>query len=96
MPAHPDVADGLRALNDQGYRLVTLTNSPPNPNAPTPLEHAGLAGYFERQFSVDPSRMYKPSLRLYEDVAAALGVAPSACLMTWATRRLPLTSWNAT
>jgi 2-haloacid dehalogenase len=81
MPAHPDVAAGLRALTDQGYRLVTLTNSPPNTNAPTPLEHAGLAGYFERQFSVDPSRVYKPSLRLYADVAAELRVATSACMM---------------
>jgi 2-haloacid dehalogenase len=81
MPAHPDVADGLRALSDQGYRLVTLTNSPLNPNGSTPLEHAGLSGYFERQFSVDPSRLYKPSLRLYEDVAAELGVASSACMM---------------
>ena len=80
MPAHPDVADGLRELSDQGYRLVTLTNSPPNPNGSTPLEHAGLSGYFERQFSVDPSRVYKPSLRLYR-VAAELGVAPSACMM---------------
>jgi 2-haloacid dehalogenase len=79
MPAHPDVADGLRALSDQGYRLVTLTNSPPN--GATPLEHAGLAGYFERQFSVDPSRVYKPSLRLYEDLARELGVASSACMM---------------
>ena len=81
MPAHPDVGDGLRALSDQGYRLVTLTNSPPNPNGSTPLEHAGLADHFERQFSVDPSRIYKPSVRLYEDVAAELGVAPSACMM---------------
>ena len=81
MPAHPDVADGLRALSDQGYRLVTLTNSPPNPNGPTPLEHAGLAGYFERQFSVDTSRVFKPSSQLYTGVAEELEVAPSECMM---------------
>ena len=34
MPAHPDVADGLKALSAQGYRLVTLTNSPPKPGVP--------------------------------------------------------------
>jgi 2-haloacid dehalogenase len=28
MPAHPDVEDGLTALRDNGFRLVTLTNSP--------------------------------------------------------------------
>ena len=34
MPAHPDVADGLATLRGSGYRLVTLTNSPPNPGVP--------------------------------------------------------------
>ena len=41
MPAHPDVADGLATLSARGYRLVTLTNSPPNPGVPTPLRPAG-------------------------------------------------------
>ncbi len=36
------------ALRDNGFRLVTLTNSPPDPDGPTPLENAGLAGLFER------------------------------------------------
>ena len=31
MPAHPDVEDGLRELKRAGFRLVTLTNSPPDP-----------------------------------------------------------------
>ena len=30
MPAHPDAADGLSSLRDNGFRLVTLTNSPPS------------------------------------------------------------------
>ena len=81
MPAHPDVADGLAALRAQGYRLVTLTNSPPNPGVPTPLEHAGLGHHFERQFSVDTWRVFKPARQLYIGVADELGVAPSACMM---------------
>jgi 2-haloacid dehalogenase len=81
MPAHPDVADGLRRLKDKGYRLVTLTNSPPVADGATPLEHAGLAGHFERQFSVDSWRAFKPAPQLYTGVAAELGVAPSACMM---------------
>ena len=81
MPAHRDVADGLKALNAQGYRLVTLTNSPPKPGVPTPLEHAGLAGFFEQQFSVDSWRVFKPSRQLYTGVAEQLGVAPSDCMM---------------
>lgn len=81
MPAHPDVAGGLKALSAQGYRLVTLTNSPPRTGAPTPLESAGLAGFFEKQFSVDTWRVFKPSRLLYTGVAEQLGVAPSDCMM---------------
>src|SRR6202008_3998189 len=53
MPALPDVEGGLTALRDNGFRLVTLTNSPPNPAGPSPLEHAGLGHLFERQLSVE-------------------------------------------
>ena len=81
MPAHPDVAEGLAALRAQGYRLVTLTNSPPRSGAATPLENAGLADFFETQFSVDAWRVFKPARRLYTGVAEQLGVAPSDCMM---------------
>ena len=81
MPAHPDVADGLAALRAQGYRLVTLTNSPPKPGLPTPLENAGLSDFFEKQFSVDAWRVFKPARQLYTGVAEQLGVAPSDCMM---------------
>jgi 2-haloacid dehalogenase len=81
MPAHPDVEEGLRELNRAGFRLVTLTNSPPNPGGKTPLERAGLAGYFERQFSVDAARAFKPSPLVYRMVAEELGVSPSDCCM---------------
>ena len=81
MPAHPDVEDGLTKLRDNGFRLVTLTNSPPNPNGPTPLEHAGLGRFFERQFSVDTCRIYKPAQAVYRHVCQELTVAPSECMM---------------
>ncbi|MEW5811712.1 MAG: haloacid dehalogenase type II [Actinomycetota bacterium] len=81
MPAHPDVEDGLAQLRDRGYRLVTLTNSPPVSGAPTPLEKAGLSGYVERQFSVDTFATFKPATALYVDVAAQLDVAPQDCMM---------------
>jgi 2-haloacid dehalogenase len=81
MPAHPDVADGLTALRDNGFRLATLTNSPPNPNGPTPLEQAGLAGFFERQFSVDARRAYKPARAVYRYACDELKVAPTECMM---------------
>jgi 2-haloacid dehalogenase len=81
MPAHPDVAEGLTALRDHGFRLVTLTNSPPNPTGPSPLESAGLGNFFERQFSVDGCRTYKPARDVYDHVCRELQVAPAQCMM---------------
>ncbi|WP_343574441.1 haloacid dehalogenase type II [Mycobacterium sp.] len=81
MPAHPDVADGLTALRDNGFRLVTLTNSPPNPFGPSPIEHAGLGHLFERQFSVDACRAFKPAPAPYLYVCEQLAVAPTDCMM---------------
>jgi 2-haloacid dehalogenase len=81
MPAHLDVRPGLDALRDAGYRLVALTNSPPSPDGPTPLEHAGLGGYFERQFSVDSCRTFKPDPVVYRYVCAEVGVDPGRALM---------------
>jgi len=81
MPAHPDVADGLTTLRDTGFRLVTLTNSPPNPNGPSPLENAGLGGFFERQLSVDARRTFKPAAAVYHYVCEELGVEPGECMM---------------
>lgn len=81
MPAHPDAAEGLTALRDNGFRLVTLTNSPPNPNGPTALQHSGLAGFFEHQLSVDARGAFKPSPEVYRYVCQTLGVAPADCMM---------------
>jgi 2-haloacid dehalogenase len=81
MPAHPDVVEGLKRLKDAGFRMATLTNSPPTPHGKTPLEHAGLAGFFERQFSVETARAYKPAQVLYRMVAQELEVPPSACCL---------------
>lgn len=81
MPAHPDVEEGLRRLKDAGFRMVTLTNSPPNPQGKSPLEQAGLASFFERQFTIDRVRAYKPAPQVYHMVAQGLAVPPSSCLM---------------
>lgn len=81
MPAHPDVLAGLNTLREHGYRLATLTNSPPNPHGATPLEHAGLSTMFERQLSVDTRQAFKPSVEVYHYAAAELGLAPAQCMM---------------
>jgi 2-haloacid dehalogenase len=73
MPAHSDVVPALTRLRDAGFRLVTLTNSA-IASSPTPLELAGIAGFFERSFSVEAVREFKPAPKTYRLVAQEMGV----------------------
>jgi 2-haloacid dehalogenase len=82
MSAHPDVVSGLTLLREQGFRLVTLTNSPPTPGAEQPLERAGLKEFFgTRQYNIEACRAYKPATAVYHYVAQEEGVPPSSCMM---------------
>ncbi|OBH05837.1 haloacid dehalogenase type II [Mycobacterium sp. E1747] len=81
MPAHPDAAEGLARLKDNGFRLITLTNSPPNPDGPTALQSSGLAEFFEHQLSVDACHAFKPSPAVYRYACETLEVAPADCMM---------------
>ena len=80
MPALPDVIPALERLRSAGFRLVTLTNSAPG-GSPTTLERAGIAGYFERSFSVDDVRKFKPAPETYQLVAEKLSVGMSDMCM---------------
>src|ERR1700744_907680 len=60
MPAPPDVPAGLKQLREPGFRLVTLTNSPPDAQVKQ-LKAAGIDGAFDRLFSIDRVRRYKPA-----------------------------------
>jgi 2-haloacid dehalogenase len=80
MPAHPDVPAGLKQLKDAGFRLVTCTNSPPDPQT-SPLKHAGIDGWFEKSLSIDRVRRFKPAPQVYHMVAEELNVPPSAICM---------------
>ena len=73
LPAHPDVVPGLEKLKSAGFRLFTLTNSPPQV-VEAQLNHSGLAEYFEKSFSVDTVRMFKPAAQVYQMAARELGV----------------------
>ena len=63
-------------LRQAGFRLVTLTNSPPAV-VEQQLANAGLTDFFERAFSVDAVRRFKPAAEPYLFVASALDVAPA-------------------
>jgi 2-haloacid dehalogenase len=80
LPPHPDVPDSLRQLKAAGYRLVTLTDSPAIPGQ-GPLQGAGLADLFERQFTAETVRRYKPARETYQMVANTLGTEVSELCM---------------
>jgi 2-haloacid dehalogenase len=81
MPAHADAAEGLRQLQAAGFRMATLTNSPPMRGSRTALESAGLDRFFERQFNIEVVGAYKPTCAVYDMVARELGVSTDACCM---------------
>jgi len=60
-------------MRDSGLRLVTLTNSAPAA-VQQQLANAGLTAFFERSFSVDAVRRFKPAAEPYQSVADSLGL----------------------
>jgi len=77
LPPHPEVPDSLAQLKAAGFRLVTLTNSPPAALA-AQMANANLQHYFERNFSVDSVRKFKPAPEPYRMVARELGTDTTA------------------
>jgi 2-haloacid dehalogenase len=73
LPPHPEVRDGLQMMRDAGLRLVALTNSAPAV-VEEQLASSGLAPFFERSFSVDAVRRFKPAPEAYRLVADVLAV----------------------
>jgi 2-haloacid dehalogenase len=73
LPAHPDVVPGLERLKEAGFRLFTLTNSPPQV-VEAQLENSDLSRYFEQSFSVEAVKKFKPAAEVYRMAAGALGV----------------------
>lgn len=73
LPPHSDVVAALSELRDAGVRMATLTNSSMQMQAQQ-LENAGLSGFFERQFSVEAVKLFKPAPQTYQYAAAQLGV----------------------
>jgi 2-haloacid dehalogenase len=80
MPAHSDVAAGLRQLKEAGFRLVSFTNSSTDPTT-SPLKNAGIADWFERSFSVERVRRFKPAPQGYHLVAEEMEADPTSLCM---------------
>ncbi len=80
LPAHPDVADGLAALKQYGFRLATLTNSRLDV-AHAQLKFAGLHSYFDMVLSVETVERFKPHPDTYNYAAEQLDTPIHAITM---------------
>jgi 2-haloacid dehalogenase len=98
MPPYPEVPGALQKLRDAGFRLFTLTNNLVEVQS-RQLEQGGIARFFERCFSVDSVKQYKPSPKTYGHVEKELGVSPSQLCMiachTWDTLGARAAGWEA-
>jgi 2-haloacid dehalogenase len=98
LPVHPDVPGALRRLQTAGYRMVTLTNTPPGPG-PDALTMAGVGDFFGQRFTVDPVQRFKPAPETYRMVTDNLRIPPSsACMIAahpWDTLGAQAAGWTA-
>ncbi len=98
LPVHADVPGALRRLQAAGYRMVTLTNTPPGPG-PDALTMGGVSDFFQQRFTVDPVRRFKPEPETYRMVTDSLRIPPSsACMIaahTWDTLGAQSAGWSA-
>jgi 2-haloacid dehalogenase len=80
LKAYPDVEKGLKLLQDHGFRLATLTNSPPNA-LKQQLINSNLTDFFEQTLSIDSIKKYKPEAETYLWAAKELGVIPQEMIL---------------
>ena len=80
LPAHPDVEAGLRSLKEQGFRLISFSNSSQE-GVTSQFKEAGLIEFFEQVLSVEDQKIYKPALASYRWAMAQAKVKPEEAMM---------------
>ena len=76
LEVHADVASGVSRLEEEDFRLVTLTNGGAAV-AERLLTSAGLRDRFERLLSVEDAEAWKPAPAPYHYAASECGVEPA-------------------
>jgi 2-haloacid dehalogenase len=80
LPLHPDVAEGVRGLRADGYRLVTLSNGSARVGEQL-LSAAGVRGEFEAVLSVEDAGAWKPARAAYEHAVRVCGSRPEEVVL---------------
>jgi 2-haloacid dehalogenase len=80
LPAHSDVKQGLQVLSEHDYKVVSLTNSSYK-GVETQFKNAALTEFFDKRYSVDSIKKFKPHPDTYKMVLDDLGLKPEEALM---------------
>lgn len=80
LPPHADVAPGLEALSKQGFQIVSLTNTY-SVGVTQQFTKAGILQHFDKRYSVETPKKYKPHPDAYAQVVADTGLDPGDILM---------------
>lgn len=80
LQTYPDVIKGLHLLKNNGFRLITLTNSPESA-LKEQLKNSNLTSYFEQALSIDAIAKYKPAKETYLWAAEKLAIKPEKMIM---------------
>ncbi|MDF3129486.1 haloacid dehalogenase type II [Kiritimatiellaeota bacterium B1221] len=81
LPAHADVLPGLTALRKDGrFQMVTLTNSN-DAGVTSQLTKAGLIALFDKVYTIESLKKYKPHPDAYQKVLTDLQLKPEEVLM---------------
>lgn len=73
LPPHPEVAENLARLKQNGHTLAAFTNSTAEV-AQKQLDNAGIAQFFDKVLSADMVKRLKPAKEAYEMAARAFDV----------------------
>lgn len=73
LPLQEGVQEGLSDLNDHGFTIIALTNAPCQ-TVRERMEPSGLISYFEKVFSAEQVKKYKPCADVYQWAAGKLEV----------------------
>lgn len=80
LPAHPEVKEALGQLKENGYKLVSFTNSS-NEGVKKQFESAGLTEFFDERLSVEEVGKFKPFRETYEWGARKMGIKPNEAML---------------
>ncbi|QCE42558.1 haloacid dehalogenase type II [Psychroserpens sp. NJDZ02] len=80
LPPHPEVKEALKALKNDGYTLVALTNSNAE-SLKNKFENVGLTTYFDKLLSIESVGKFKPFTDVYNWAAKNMNVKPEDCML---------------